>query len=81
MWSVRRSDRLGLLELLGIRRVRFNISSRGCTAERELDIDALFHLDRRAAVLQTLEPGVWVPVVARRRSVNADQLFIWRCQG
>ena len=29
-------------------------------------------------VLETLEPGVSVPVVARRHSVNANQLFIWR---
>jgi transposase len=31
-------------------------------------------------VLETLEPGVSVPVVARRHSVNANQLFIWRSQ-
>jgi transposase len=31
-------------------------------------------------VLETLEPGVSVPVVARRHSVNANQLFIWRGQ-
>jgi transposase len=31
-------------------------------------------------VLQTLEPGVSVPVVARRHSLNANQLFIWRSQ-
>lgn len=31
-------------------------------------------------ILETLEPGVSVPVVARRHSVNANQLFIWRGQ-
>jgi len=31
-------------------------------------------------VLETLEPGISVPVVARRHSVNANQLFIWRSQ-
>jgi transposase len=31
-------------------------------------------------VLGMLEPGVSVPVVARRHSVNANQLFIWRGQ-
>lgn len=31
-------------------------------------------------VQETLEPGVSVPVVARRHSVNANQLFIWRGQ-
>jgi transposase len=31
-------------------------------------------------VLETLEAGVSVPVVARRHSVNANQLFIWRKQ-
>lgn len=31
-------------------------------------------------VLETLRPGVSVPVVARRHSVNANQLFIWRGQ-
>ena len=31
-------------------------------------------------VLETLEPGVSVPVVARRHCVNANQLFIWRSQ-
>ena len=31
-------------------------------------------------VLETLESGVSVPVVARRHSVNANQLFIWRGQ-
>jgi transposase len=31
-------------------------------------------------VRETLEPGVSVPVVARRHSVNANQLFIWRGQ-
>lgn len=31
-------------------------------------------------VLETLEPGVSVPLVARRHSVNANQLFIWRGQ-
>jgi len=31
-------------------------------------------------VLETLEPGVSVPVVARRHCVNANQLFIWRRQ-
>jgi transposase len=31
-------------------------------------------------VLETLEPGVSVPVVARRHSVNANQVFIWRSQ-
>jgi transposase-like protein len=31
-------------------------------------------------VLETFEPGVSVPVVARRHSVNANQLFIWRSQ-
>lgn len=31
-------------------------------------------------VLETLEPGVSVPVVTRRHSVNANQLFIWRGQ-
>jgi transposase len=31
-------------------------------------------------VLETLEPGVSVPVVARRHCVNANQLFIWRGQ-
>lgn len=31
-------------------------------------------------VLETLEPGVSVPVVARRHSMNANQLFIWRGQ-
>jgi transposase-like protein len=29
-------------------------------------------------VLETLEPGFSVPVVARRHRVNANQLFIWR---
>jgi transposase len=31
-------------------------------------------------VLETLEPGVSVPIVARRHSMNANQLFIWRGQ-
>jgi transposase len=31
-------------------------------------------------VLETLEAGVSVPVVARRHCVNANQLFIWRSQ-
>ena len=31
-------------------------------------------------VLETLEGDVSVPVVARRHSVNANQLFIWRSQ-
>ena len=31
-------------------------------------------------VMETLEPGVSVPVVARRHCVNANQLFIWRGQ-
>ena len=31
-------------------------------------------------VLETLEAGVSVPVVARRHCVNANQLFIWRGQ-
>ena len=31
-------------------------------------------------VLETLEGGESVPVVARRHSVNANQLFIWRSQ-
>jgi transposase len=31
-------------------------------------------------VQETLEPGVSVPVVARRHCVNANQLFIWRGQ-
>lgn len=31
-------------------------------------------------VLETLEAGVSVPVVARRYCVNANQLFIWRGQ-
>jgi transposase len=31
-------------------------------------------------VLETLAPGVSVPVVARRHGVNANQLFIWRGQ-
>jgi transposase-like protein len=31
-------------------------------------------------VLETLKPGVSVPVVARRHCVNANQLFMWRSQ-
>jgi transposase len=31
-------------------------------------------------VLETLEAGVSVPVIARRHCVNANQLFIWRGQ-
>ena len=31
-------------------------------------------------VLETLEGDESVPVVARRHSVNANQLFIWRSQ-
>lgn len=31
-------------------------------------------------VLETLKPGVSVPVVARRHCVNANQLFMWRAQ-
>jgi transposase len=31
-------------------------------------------------VLETLEAGVSVPVIARRHCVNANQLFIWRSQ-
>ena len=31
-------------------------------------------------VLETLEGNVSVPVIARRHSVNANQLFIWRSQ-
>ncbi len=31
-------------------------------------------------VLETLEGDLSVPVVARRHSVNANQLFIWRSQ-
>ena len=31
-------------------------------------------------VLETLEAGVSVPVIARRHRVNANQLFIWRSQ-
>ena len=31
-------------------------------------------------MLETLEGGESVPVVARRHSVNANQLFIWRSQ-
>jgi transposase len=31
-------------------------------------------------VLETLEPGVSVPVIARRHCVNANQLFMWRGQ-
>ena len=30
--------------------------------------------------LETLEPGVSVPVVARRHCVYANQMFIWRSQ-
>lgn len=31
-------------------------------------------------VLETLKPGVSVPVIARRHCVNANQLFMWRSQ-
>ena len=31
-------------------------------------------------VLETIEPGVSAPVVARRPGLNANQLFIWRGQ-
>lgn len=31
-------------------------------------------------VLETLKPGVSVPVVARRHCINANQLFLWRAQ-
>ena len=36
--------------------------------------------EKLSIVQETLEPGVSVPVVARRHSVNANQLFIWRGQ-
>ena len=31
-------------------------------------------------VLETLKPGVSVPLVARRHCINANQLFMWRSQ-
>ncbi len=31
-------------------------------------------------VLETLKPGISVPVVARRHCINANQLFMWRAQ-
>jgi transposase-like protein len=36
--------------------------------------------DELRIVLETLKPGVSVPVVARRHCVNANQLFMWRSQ-
>ena len=36
--------------------------------------------EKLQVVLETLERGVSVPVVARRHSLNANQLFSWRSQ-
>lgn len=33
---------------------------------------------KRQVVRETHEPGVSVSVVARRRDINANQLFTWR---
>jgi transposase len=35
---------------------------------------------KRQIVAETLEPGSWVSIVARRHDVNADQFFQWRRQ-
>jgi transposase len=58
------ADRSGIAEAAGSGRTRQRRS-----AEEKLRI-----------VLETLKPGVSVPVVARRHCVNANQLFMWRSQ-
>jgi transposase len=61
----------------------------GTTAERSVRGEAGDSVRRRRrwsvqeklqVVLETLERGVSVPVVARRHSLNANQLFSWRSQ-
>jgi transposase len=57
-------EQSGIEEVAGSGRTR-----RRRTAEEKLRI-----------VLETLKPGLSVPVVARRHCVNANQLFMWRGQ-
>ena len=59
----------------GARSVIEESSSEGPRTRRRWSVQ-----EKLRIVQETLEPGVSVPVVARRHSVNANQLFIWRGQ-